>query len=162
MTSSLSSPKPWSRILESQGPVIALFFLHQPLSSVRTELWVYGWNIPQLSPLSAASPIILHHVAVLTQDCCARCQGCKAERNTGPAVLVLVSMFAGWRDGSTVKSSYCSHRGPRFGSQHPSGISKPPITLVPEDLTFPCLCGSTQKLTQAHPHTHTQTHTNEQ
>lgn len=28
-----------------------------------------------------------------------------------------------WRDGSTVQSSHCSCRGPKFGSQHPHGSS---------------------------------------
>ena len=38
------------------------------------------------------------------------------------------------RDGSVVKSAYCSCRGPRLSSQHPHGGSQPSISTVPEDL----------------------------
>jgi hypothetical protein len=31
----------------------------------------------------------------------------------------------GWRDGSVVKSTDCSSRGPEFNSQQPHGISQP-------------------------------------
>jgi hypothetical protein len=33
----------------------------------------------------------------------------------------------GWRDGSAVKSTDCSSRGPEFNSQHPHGGSQPSI-----------------------------------
>lgn len=160
MASSLSSLKPWSRILESQGPVIAPFFPTPAFKLCQDStlgfclkyslaLFLFCCQFYHSSPRSSTDTGLLCQVS-----------GCKAERNTGPAVLVLVSTFAGWRDGSAVKSSYCSHRGPNFGSQHLPGISKPPITLVPQDVTFPCLYGSAQKLTQAPPppHTHTDAH----
>ena len=38
-----------------------------------------------------------------------------------------------WRDGSGVKSTGCSYRGPRFNSLHPHGGSQPSITPVPGD-----------------------------
>jgi hypothetical protein len=33
----------------------------------------------------------------------------------------------GWRDGSEVKSTHCSSRGPEFKSQQPRGGSQPPV-----------------------------------
>jgi hypothetical protein len=33
----------------------------------------------------------------------------------------------GWRDGSTVKSTDCSSRGPEFNSQQPHGGSQPSV-----------------------------------
>jgi hypothetical protein len=33
----------------------------------------------------------------------------------------------GWRDGSAVKSTNCSSRGPEFKSQHPHGGSQPSV-----------------------------------
>ena len=36
-----------------------------------------------------------------------------------------------WRDGSLVKSTICSCRGPRFNSQHPHGSSQLSVTPVP-------------------------------
>jgi hypothetical protein len=36
-------------------------------------------------------------------------------------------VFGGWRDGSAVKSTDCSSRGPRFNSQHPHGSLQPSI-----------------------------------
>ena len=46
--------------------------------------------------------------------------------------VVRVSML-GWRDGSVVKSTGCSCRGPGFASQHPHGGSELPVTPVPGD-----------------------------
>jgi len=34
----------------------------------------------------------------------------------------------GWRDGSVVKSTDCSSRGPEFNSQQPHGGSQPSVT----------------------------------
>jgi hypothetical protein len=34
----------------------------------------------------------------------------------------------GWRDGSSVKSTDCSSRGPEFNSQQPHGGSQPSVT----------------------------------
>jgi hypothetical protein len=38
-----------------------------------------------------------------------------------------------WRDGSVVKSSGCSPRGPEIKSQHSYGGSQPSVTVVPGD-----------------------------
>lgn len=40
----------------------------------------------------------------------------------------------GWRNGSMVKSTYCSCRKPGFDFQHLSSSSQPPVTQVPETL----------------------------
>jgi hypothetical protein len=40
----------------------------------------------------------------------------------------------GWRDGSAVKNTGCSSKGPGFNSQHPRGSSHLPVTPVPGDL----------------------------
>ena len=37
------------------------------------------------------------------------------------------SQSLGWRDGSVVKSTDCSSRGPEFNSQHPHGGSQPSV-----------------------------------
>lgn len=44
-------------------------------------------------------------------------------------------MVQGWKDGSVVKTTGCSYRGLRFGSQHPHNIVQPFIILVPGALT---------------------------
>jgi hypothetical protein len=36
-------------------------------------------------------------------------------------------MREGWRDGSAIKSTNCSSRGPEFNSQQPHGGSQPPV-----------------------------------
>jgi hypothetical protein len=41
----------------------------------------------------------------------------------------------GDRDGSVVKSTGCSSRGPGFDSQYPPDCSLLPVTLVSRDLT---------------------------
>lgn len=51
----------------------------------------------------------------------------------------------GWRDGSSIKSTGCSSRGPRFNSQHPDGISQLLVTVV---------------LYSQHPHTDSRQNTN--
>ena len=50
--------------------------------------------------------------------------------------------FLDWRDGSLVKSTDCSSRGPKFSSQHPHGSSQ---------LTVPYNCHSSSRA--GHPHT---------
>jgi hypothetical protein len=40
------------------------------------------------------------------------------------AKYFLKSKIRGWRDGSAVKNTGCSSRGPRFNSQHPHGGSQ--------------------------------------
>lgn len=39
-----------------------------------------------------------------------------------------------WGDGSVIKHTGCSYRGPRFDSQYPHSGSQPFVTSVPEDL----------------------------
>ena len=41
----------------------------------------------------------------------------------------------GWRDGSVVKSTGCSSRGPQFNSQHPHGSSQLSVTPASGDPT---------------------------
>ena len=58
----------------------------------------------------------------------------------------------GWGDGSEVKSTCCSCRGPRFSSQRPHGGPQPSVTPVPGDPSSPL-----KELTHMiHAHTHTQ------
>lgn len=61
-----------------------------------------------------------------------------------------------WRDGSTVKSVYCSRRGSMFCSQHPvqeltNQIQTTDLLLVSADIC-------THRHTHAHTHRHTPTH----
>jgi hypothetical protein len=44
-------------------------------------------------------------------------------------------LYGGWRDGSEVKNTDYSSRGPGFNSQHPHGSSQLSVTPVPGDLT---------------------------
>lgn len=54
-----------------------------------------------------------------------------------------------WRDGSVVKSTHCTCRGPMFSSQHSQGHSQPSETLVPGNLTgSPGLCGHCMYMVQ--------------
>jgi len=43
----------------------------------------------------------------------------------------------GWRDGSVVKSTDCSSRGPEFKSQQPHGDSQP--SVMRSDALFWCV-----------------------
>jgi hypothetical protein len=43
----------------------------------------------------------------------------------------------GWRDGSVVKSTDCSSRGPEFNSQQPHGGSQP--SVMGSDALFWCV-----------------------
>lgn len=74
-----------------------------------------------------------------------------------PTVLVLVRPFlkekkkCWYEDGSVVKSTSCSYRGPQFNSQHPHGSFQPPVSRVPEDLKFLLASvGSAHTYTWAH------------
>lgn len=60
----------------------------------------------------------------------------------------------GWRDGSEIKSAWCSCRGPEFDSQHPRSSSQPLVTPVP-------VFWSTQTpgMDTVHVHTHMQQYT---
>jgi hypothetical protein len=46
-------------------------------------------------------------------------------------------IFKGWRDGSAVKSTNCSSRGPEFNSQQPHGGSQP--SVMGSDTLFWCV-----------------------
>jgi hypothetical protein len=41
--------------------------------------------------------------------------------------LFFKNNFRGWRDGSVMKSTGCSSRGPEFNSQQPHGGSQPSV-----------------------------------
>jgi hypothetical protein len=43
----------------------------------------------------------------------------------------------GWRNGSVVKSTDCSSRGPKFNSQQPHGVSQP--SVMGSDALFRCV-----------------------
>jgi hypothetical protein len=45
--------------------------------------------------------------------------------------------FLGWRDGSVVKSTDCSSRGPEFNSKQPHGGSQPSVMI--SDAPFWCV-----------------------
>jgi len=45
--------------------------------------------------------------------------------------------MTGWRDGSEVKTTDCSSRGPEFKSQQPHGGSKPSVRR--SDVVFWCV-----------------------
>ncbi|EDM16381.1 rCG63686 [Rattus norvegicus] len=47
------------------------------------------------------------------------------------------SYTMGWRDGSEVKSTDCSSRGPEFNSQQPHGGSQP--SVMGSDALFWCV-----------------------
>jgi hypothetical protein len=49
----------------------------------------------------------------------------------------LESLSMGWRDGSVVKSTSCSSRGPEFNSQHPHDGSQP--SVIGFDSLFWCV-----------------------
>jgi hypothetical protein len=48
----------------------------------------------------------------------------KRKKNT---IHLKIIIIRGWRDGSVVKSSDCSFRGPEFNSQQPHGGSQPSV-----------------------------------
>jgi hypothetical protein len=45
--------------------------------------------------------------------------------------------YSGWRDGSVVKSTDCSSRGPEFNSQYPHGGSQ--LFVMGSDALFWCV-----------------------
>lgn len=64
------------------------------------------------------------------------------------------------KDGSAIKSTGCSYKGPRFSSQHPNGDSQPSVTQAPMGLgsdTFSGLVGHQACIwcTSIHKKTHT-------
>ena len=54
-------------------------------------------------------------------------------------------------DGSVVKSTGCSSRGPGFSSQYPHGSLQLSVTSLPEDLTLSS--GLYRHYKTKHPHT---------
>ena len=57
------------------------------------------------------------------------------------APLITFKNSPGWRDGSAVKSTYCSSRGPEFKSQQPHGGSQP--SVMRSDALFWCVRSAT-------------------
>jgi hypothetical protein len=55
----------------------------------------------------------------------------KSEKNKSGILLIsaLESQSQGWRDGSAVKTTDYSSRGPEFNSQQPHGGSQPSVQL---------------------------------
>jgi hypothetical protein len=43
------------------------------------------------------------------------------------SAFIKMKTLGGWRDGSVVKSTDCSSRGPEFNSQQPRGGSQPSV-----------------------------------
>jgi hypothetical protein len=59
------------------------------------------------------------------------------QKNPNVKIFVLKNLYLrGWRDGSVVKSTDCSSRGPEFNSQQPHGGSQP--SVVGFDTHFWC------------------------
>jgi hypothetical protein len=53
------------------------------------------------------------------------------------AGIVLTHLASGWRDGSAVKNTDCSSKGPEFNSQQPHGGSQP--SVIRSDALFWCI-----------------------
>jgi len=51
--------------------------------------------------------------------------------------ILKINSGGGWRDGSAVKSTVCSFRGPEFKSQQPHGGSQP--SVMRSDALFWCV-----------------------
>ena len=60
-------------------------------------------------------------------DWCGRVQPTVGGTTPGQEVLRRLKKAEGRRDGSEVKSTGCSSRGPEFNSQQPHGGSQPPV-----------------------------------
>ena len=57
-------------------------------------------------------------------------------KTASPTILVGIEKVAsGWRDGSVVKSTGCSSRGPGFSSQHPHGSLQLFVTPISDTFT---------------------------
>jgi hypothetical protein len=56
--------------------------------------------------------------------------------NISESVWIENHFFRSWRDGSAVKSTDCSSRGPEFSSQQPHGGSQP--SVMGSDALFWC------------------------
>jgi hypothetical protein len=78
-------------------------------------------------------------------------------------------MLRGWRDDLAVKSLYYFWKKPKFGSQHPPGISQPLVISSSKGsyLSWPLVVHRAHigahvyacSRTLTHTHTHTHTHT---
>jgi hypothetical protein len=53
------------------------------------------------------------------------------------AKILPLKNYGGWRDGSVVKSTDCSSRGPESNSQQPQGDSQP--SVMGSDALFWCV-----------------------
>jgi hypothetical protein len=58
-------------------------------------------------------------------------------RDTAGVSITIKPLCPGWRDGSAVKSTDCSSRGPEIKSQRPHGGSQP--SLMRSDALFQCV-----------------------
>jgi hypothetical protein len=66
------------------------------------------------------------------------CQGSdRAQREMRRFIRDSKRRLLGWRDGSAVKSTDCSSRGPDFNSQQPHGGSQP--SVKGSDILFWCI-----------------------
>jgi len=77
----------------------------------------------------------------------------------------------GWRDGSVVKGTKCSSRGPEFNSQQPHGGSQPSVMGIRSGVWRQWQCTHIHEINKSfkiymitynkiiHTHTHTHTHT---
>jgi hypothetical protein len=52
-------------------------------------------------------------------------------------IVIKLNRYGDWRDGSVVKSTDCSFRGPEFKSQQPHGGSQP--SVMGSDALFWCV-----------------------
>jgi hypothetical protein len=62
------------------------------------------------------------------------------KRNNIFSIIIIFlhkEMVSGWRDGSEVKRTDCSSRGPEFNSQQPHGGSQP--SVMGSDALFWCV-----------------------
>lgn len=85
-------------------------------------LWLYCFVSPVLQQSSHAGGLTAQGTTLNARHCIIIClqtvSGCKKFRK-------------GWRDGSAVKSTVCSSRGPMFDSQHPRDRAQTPLTPFP-------------------------------
>jgi len=68
---------------------------------------------------------------------CVNLQGQPSSFDAFPSFSSLKCWWRGWRDGSVVKSTDCSPRGPEFKSQRPHGGSQP--SVMGSDALFWCV-----------------------
>jgi hypothetical protein len=79
------------------------------------------------------------HTEVVEEEKVWREKGRKREEREGVRIHIppLRTYPQGWRDGSAVKSTDCSFRGPEFNSQQPHGSLQP--SVMESDAFFWCV-----------------------